>query len=502
MQLNLLWKAPDVNPANHKARSVPILNPYDKYGRTFFFSTFGFMIAFLSWYAFPPLMGKTIKKDLALTQAEVANSNVLALTATLVVRLFIGPLCDRFGPRLCFAGILLAGSIPTALAGLVQNATGLLALRFFVGVLGATFVPCQVWSTGFFDKNVVGTANGLMAGIGNAGGGITYFVMPAIFDSLVHDRGLTPHKAWRVAFVVPFILIVAIALGMIFLCEDTPTGSWADRHKFTPRTIEGKIVDATGNINDAPTADESPKGASYSEKDKKTSDPENASSSASIDLETIVQSEVIQAPTLQEAIQVIFSLQCLMLAAPYACSFGGELAINSILGSYYIKNFKYLGQTKSGRWAAMFGLLNVFFRPAGGIIADIIYRHTKSVAAKKWWLVFIGCMQGVFCLAIGILNPHDESTMFGLVAGLAFFMDASNGGNFALVPHVHPFANGILSGVVGAAGNLGGVIFSIIFRYNGTNYDKVIMIIGAICIGINLGISWIRPIPKGQIGGR
>lgn len=92
---------------------------------------------------------------------------------SLIVRFLIGPLCDRFGPRLCFAGILFAGAIPTAMAGLVTNATGLLVLRFFIGILGASFVPCQVWSTGFFDKNVVGSANGLMAGIGNAGGGIT-----------------------------------------------------------------------------------------------------------------------------------------------------------------------------------------------------------------------------------------------------------------------------------------------------------------------------------------
>jgi len=90
-----------------------------------------------------------------------------------LVRFAIGPLCDRFGPRYCFAGVLLAGSIPTVLAGTVHSATGLIVLRFFIGILGGSFVPCQVWSTGFFDKNVVGTANALMAGIGNAGGGIT-----------------------------------------------------------------------------------------------------------------------------------------------------------------------------------------------------------------------------------------------------------------------------------------------------------------------------------------
>jgi hypothetical protein len=91
----------------------------------------------------------------------------------LLVRFIAGPLCDRFGPRLVFVGLLLCGSIPTAMAGLVTTPNGLIALRFFVGILGGTFVPCQVWCTGFFDKNIVGTANSLAGGWGNAGGGIT-----------------------------------------------------------------------------------------------------------------------------------------------------------------------------------------------------------------------------------------------------------------------------------------------------------------------------------------
>ena len=46
-----LWRAPEVNPINQKARSIPFLNPISTtYGRTFFFSWFGFMIAFWSWY--------------------------------------------------------------------------------------------------------------------------------------------------------------------------------------------------------------------------------------------------------------------------------------------------------------------------------------------------------------------------------------------------------------------------------------------------------------------
>ena len=44
-----LWKAPEVNPINRKARSIPGFNPINVYGRVFFFSWFGFMIAFWSW---------------------------------------------------------------------------------------------------------------------------------------------------------------------------------------------------------------------------------------------------------------------------------------------------------------------------------------------------------------------------------------------------------------------------------------------------------------------
>jgi len=492
--------SPEVNPLNQKAKSIPILNPFDRYGRVFFFSWFGFIVAFLSWYAFPPLLSVTIKKDLNMSQDDVANSNIMALLATLLVRFISGPLCDRFGPRYVFVGLLLSGAIPTAMAGLVTNPKGLIALRFFVGILGASFVPCQVWTTGFFDKNVIGTANALVAGWGNAGGGVTYFVMPAIYDSLVHSRGLTPHQAWRVSYVVPFIIITTVAVGMLLTCEDTPTGKWSERHRWAESRVN-EVQFLPGMSPD--TLSNSPK-QSVPVPDIEKKLPDSLKGETQMDSEAVQVGlgEIIVAPTLKETTRVVFSLASLALAALYACSFGTELAVNSILGSYYLFNFPQLGQTQSGRWAAMFGLLNAVFRPAGGFIADVIYRNTKSVLAKKLWLLFLVLMAGCFLLAIGLSDPKSQATMYGLMAGLAFFIAASNGANFAVVPHVHPFANGIVSGFVGAFGNLGGIIFSIIFRYNGVQYHRSIWIIGVICICVSLSVSWIRPIPRGQIGGR
>ncbi|KAF7597634.1 hypothetical protein BBP40_000112 [Aspergillus hancockii] len=502
--IKLLFLSPEVNPSNRKAKSIPILNPFDKYGRVYFFSWFGFMVAFLSWYAFPPLMTHTIRKDLGMTQTEVANSNIVALLATLLVRFIAGPLCDRFGPRLVFIGLLLCGSIPTVMAGLVTNSQGLIALRFFVGILGGTFVPCQVWCTGFFDKKIVGTANSLAAGWGNAGGGITYFLMPAVFDSLVKNQGLPAHKAWRVAYIVPFIIIVVIAVAMFFTCDDTPTGKWSERHLWAEEnnhlTDPNAIVDLkSGATSTQPSrypstvniaADIEKKGASTPTESIPTPIPGQLQP---------LRTDTVVAPTFHEAMNVLLSASTAAVAIPYACSFGAELAINSILGEFYAENFPYMGQTKTGQWAAMFGLLNVVCRPAGGFIADILYQYTGSVWSKKIFLSFLGVAMGAFQIAIGFSDPKSEATMFGLTAGLGFFLEACNGANFAVVPHVHPFANGIVSGAVGGMGNLGGIIFAIVIRYNGAQYARSFWIIGVVAIAANLAVCWIRPVPRSQM---
>ena len=393
---------------------------------------------------------------------------------------------------------------------------GLMTIRFFVGILGGSFVPCQVWSTGFFDKNVVGTANALTGGFGNAGGGITYFLMPAIFDSLVMDRHLTPHVAWRVSFIVPFIIITAVAIAMLLLCPDTPTGKWSERHlaaqqNLASHGITGAVVDVPGEFTDkqehssgtdSPTTDSgNVEKMGFEATGKRSGSVGHEVQFGEQQMLDTARGEIVRKPTFKEATTVVFSPQTLVTCGTYFCSFGGELAINSILGSYYLKNFKQLGQSGSGRWAAMFGLLNVFTRPAGGAIGDLIYK-SSGVWGKKFFIHGLAIVTGAFLIAIGLTDSHTKSTMFGLVAGMAVFLEAGNGANFALVPHVHPHANGIVSGCTGASGNFGGIIFAIIFRYNGKDYGKVFWIIGVMTIGINLALSWIKPIPKNQIGGR
>lgn len=184
-KLSSLWQAPVLNPLNLKSYTLPIFNLRNPYSRNFHLSwrkfahiwsfccckvpnsdfyrdidlePVGFFVAFLSWFAFPPLIPEAIKTDLGLTAAQIGNANIVGLCATLIVRVVTGPLVDRYGPRKVMASILIIGAIPSGLAGTVSSAQGLYVIRFFIGILGGTFVPCQAWTTAFFDKSIVGRA--------------------------------------------------------------------------------------------------------------------------------------------------------------------------------------------------------------------------------------------------------------------------------------------------------------------------------------------------------
>lgn len=419
--------------------------------------------------------------------------------------------------RWTFAGCLLLGALPTFLAGTAYTVHELYALRFFIGILGGSFVPCQVWTTAFFDKNVVGRANSLTAGFGNAGGGVTYFVMPAVYKALVKDD-LTPDVAWRVAFVVPGIIIIAVAAGLVLLCPDTPTGKWSERiqaadSNLRQHNVQASIVDVPGSVTAERKASESEEGEkskseSLADEEKKLDNTrgtfeDNEAQIGEQEMLDTARGEIIVKPSFKTTLKVMCSPQSVVLALCYFCTFGTELSVNSILGTYFGARFPYLGLQGSGNWAAMFGLLNAVFRPLGGVLSDYAYKYTQSLWAKKLLIHGYSILAGAFLVAQGVTDSPSLGQMIGLInVGLAFFMEGANGMNYALVPHVHPYANGVVSGFVGASGNLGGIVFACIFLKEGKDYGRAIWIIGTIVMCVNLAVCWIRPVPRGQIGGR
>ena len=115
-----------------------------------------FFLAFMIWFAVAPLLGE-IQKDLGLSKKQIWSSSIASDATTIIMRIFIGPICDKFGARLPMAAILCVASIPCALTGLVNTAGGLITLRFFIGIAGSSFVMAQFWPTRMFTREVAGT---------------------------------------------------------------------------------------------------------------------------------------------------------------------------------------------------------------------------------------------------------------------------------------------------------------------------------------------------------
>jgi NNP family nitrate/nitrite transporter-like MFS transporter len=117
---------------------------------------------------------------------------------------------------------------------------------------------------------------------------------------------------------VPTVLLLLCAAGSFFLCEDTPTGRWEDR--FKPQTT---ITEH--EIEESETPAQSYKEKSGSEKEEAQitvqalEDGHGESSTR-----PALKLEEIKKPSLKDSLKAVMCIQTLMLAAPYACSFGGE----------------------------------------------------------------------------------------------------------------------------------------------------------------------------------
>ena len=112
--------------------------------RAFHCAWWSFFVAFFIWFAIAPLLSE-IKETLDLTKEELWTSSIVGVGGTILMRFILRPACDKYGARILFSLVLCAASIPTAMTGLVNSATGLAVLRLFIGIVGGSFVMCQYW---------------------------------------------------------------------------------------------------------------------------------------------------------------------------------------------------------------------------------------------------------------------------------------------------------------------------------------------------------------------
>ena len=192
--------------------------------RAFHMTWLAFFLCFFGWFGLAPLM-PVIRGELHLTKEQVGTSVIASVAITIVVRVLVGLLCDRFGPRRTYTGLLILGSFPVMAAGLAHDYHSFLMIRLAIGAIGASFVITQYHTSVMFAPRIVGTANAMAAGWGNLGGGVTQIVMPLLF-SLFVGLGAGSWWSWRLAMLVSGLALLATGVAYYFLTQDTPQGDF------------------------------------------------------------------------------------------------------------------------------------------------------------------------------------------------------------------------------------------------------------------------------------
>merc|ERR1712190_177680 len=138
----------------------------------------------------------------------------------------MGAVIERIGPVNSDCVLLLWGAMIVTVSTSITNGTGLIIVRFFVSMLGSTFVVNQFWNSILFNKAVVGTANATAGGWGNLGGGLTWALMPLLYRFFHDAIGLNLAWSRRAAMYVPAAIYLILATWIKTCPQDTTSGKF------------------------------------------------------------------------------------------------------------------------------------------------------------------------------------------------------------------------------------------------------------------------------------
>jgi len=384
--------------------------------RAFHLTWMAFFVCFFAWFACAPLM-PLIKREFGLSIDQVANINIAAVAATILVRLIIGPMCDRYGPRKVYTGLLLLGALPVFGAALSGGYESFLLCRLGIGAVGASFVITQYHTSVMFAPNVVGTANATSAGWGNAGAGAAQMLVPLLLAGML-ALGAGDASAWRLALVVPGLAMPVMAWFYWRFTQDCPQGN------FTQLRAQGITIDG------------GKKGGWASFR------------------------------------AACANYRVWMLFVTYAACFGVEVFIHNIAAIYYVDHF-HLSLKAAGVAAGSFGLLALFARALGGWLSDKAAAQ-RGLGVRSTLLFALIAGEG-----LGLLwFSRADSAALAVVAMLSFglFTHMACGATYALVPFIDRKALGGVAGIIGAGGNVGAVAAGFLMKGFGSVQQTLAML--------------------------
>ncbi|SFW63853.1 MFS transporter [Chitinophaga sancti] len=180
------------------------------------------------------------------------------------------------------------------------------------------------------------------------------------------------------------------------------------------------------------------------------------------------------------------------LTLAYAMCFGMEITFDNVASLHFVDTF-HLSQGSAGFWAGVFGFMNLFARAMGGIVSDKVGARF-GLKGKGRLLAIVLLLEG-----IGLLFFAQAGNLtLAIISMLSFalFLKMANGATYGIVPFINEKNIGLVSGIVGAGGNLGGMLFGFLFKSESISYIQAFTYIGYIVIAVSLIVMLTRFISK------
>ncbi|HTI19243.1 MAG TPA: MFS transporter [Trinickia sp.] len=381
-----------------------------------------FDTGFTVWVLYGPL-APFIGKDIAMTPAQQGFLVAVPVLAAAILRVALGNVYQSAdGRRVALIGVLLS-ALPAIVLPLWPTApsyTMLLVLGVFLGVGGASFAVALPMAGSSYPPRVQGLVLGLAAA-GNIGAVLDGFLFPHVATAL----------GWQVAVAGALPLLAISGLALFAWADDRTekTGSMPRAAAGFAATLVGLVVLVLAVKNGV----------------------FGTGKTGVLVLPVIGAALAIALlPARYRAVLAERDTWVMMLI--YSITFGGFVGMSSYV-TLLLTSLYQMPKLDAGLFMSMLAFLGAIVRPMGGYFAD----RVSGVRALMVVLAAISVADFAFAAWMPPLGGG-----ITLLVCLYIAFGLGNGATFQLVPHRWKGKTGLLSGVVGAAGGIGGFYLPVV----------------------------------------
>ncbi|KAK4122480.1 MFS general substrate transporter [Parathielavia appendiculata] len=172
-----------------------------------------------------------LERDLNLTSTEFQTAVSILFVGYLLMQIPSNLFLNKFGkPAIYLPACMVVWGIISALTAVCTNAAGLLANRFFLGVVEAAYFPgCLYYLSCWYTRKELGFRTAVLYSGALISGAFSGLISAGVTWGMDGTRGL---GAWQWLFIIEGAATVVVALGCYFVLPNFPrTTKWLNEEE-------------------------------------------------------------------------------------------------------------------------------------------------------------------------------------------------------------------------------------------------------------------------------